>query len=235
MHKSLSPRLLACADFVSDSAVLLDIGTDHAYLPCYLIETGAVCHAYASDVADGPLESAYRTAEALDCKNKLTLLKSDGLKDIPDEILAKVTDVVIAGMGGELICDILSLHHRLNDGVNFILQPNTRAHILREFLYREGIEISEERAVFEGKRSYVVMKGKRGKARQAGDFDPLSFRVGMLDKSDLSARKHVLKEARQLEAAAAGMLGSADMGERGRAEAILGLAKKMRGWAGADF
>ena len=146
----LSSRLQTVADFCRQGATICDVGTDHAYLACYLAQNGAK-NVIASDVRDGPLEAARRTVEQQKVQN-VTLVKSDGLEKIDF-----ADDVVIAGMGGELIARIISGCRFLSGDTRFILQPMTKAEILRRELYRSGFEIIEERTAREGERLYTVM------------------------------------------------------------------------------
>lgn len=94
----LSPRLQTAADLCRRGVTICDVGTDHAFLACYLAQTGAE-QVIASDVRDGPLEAARRTVEQQGVRN-VTLMKSNGLEKID-----YADDVIIAGMGGELIAD----------------------------------------------------------------------------------------------------------------------------------
>jgi tRNA A22 N-methylase len=100
----LSPRLLCCASFVTGDYVL-DIGTDHAYLPVYLVMSGKCRAALGTDVRQGPIESAKNTVKHYRVANAVTLMLTDGFDNVPS---AGITDVVIAGMGGETIRDILA-------------------------------------------------------------------------------------------------------------------------------
>lgn len=227
MPIKLTPRLSLCAESVSKNAILLDIGTDHAHLPCFLAETGWVCHAYACDVADGPVSAALHTVKVLNLEDKVGVLKSDGFKDIPVDVLGAATDVVIAGMGGELICEILSLHHLLRTSVRLILQPNTRAPILRRFLADNGFNIVSERAAEEGKFVYTVMIAERvhdGLRRVVTDFEA---ETGKLDPNDPAAKKYLKNNANRLRQAAEGMARSTDPDDKKEAERQIGLADEI--------
>lgn len=146
----LSSRLKAAAELCRRGVTVCDVGTDHAYLACWLAQNGAK-NVIASDVRDGPLEAARRTVEQQGVQN-VTLVKSDGLEKIDF-----ADDVIIAGMGGELIARIIAGCRFLLGDTRFILQPMTKAEILRRELYRSGFEITEERTAREGKRLYTVM------------------------------------------------------------------------------
>lgn len=149
----LSPRLLAAAEFVRCDKSVCDVGTDHALLPCYLYQSG-IRDITASDINDGPLIAARETIEKYignDCPIKL--VKSDGLDNIP-----YADDVIIAGMGGELIARIVRECKFLNPDISFILQPMTKAEALRRELYSNGFRIEAEKTAKEGDKLYVIMK-----------------------------------------------------------------------------
>lgn len=146
----LSPRLQTAADLCRRGVTVCDVGTDHAYLACYLAQNGAK-QVIASDVREGPLEAARRTIAQQGVSNVAAVL-SDGLEKID-----YADDVVICGMGGELIAKIISGCRFLSEDTRFILQPMTKVEVLRRELYAGGFEIVEERTAREGGRLYTVM------------------------------------------------------------------------------
>lgn len=152
---TIDNRLKVCADMVSGNGIVCDVGTDHAYLPAYLIENNICDYAIASDINEGPLKFAQQTLIKYHIEDKIRLLKSDGLKNIPSE---NVSDVVIAGMGGETIAEIISATQWLKSGVNLVLQPMTRAGYLRKWLYNNGFEIAEEKAVIQNRFIYTAIR-----------------------------------------------------------------------------
>lgn len=152
---TIDNRLKVCADMVSGNGIVCDVGTDHAYLPAYLIENNICDYAIASDINEGPLKFAQQTIIKYHIEDKIRLLKSDGLKNIPNE---NVSDVVIAGMGGETIAEIISATQWLKSGVNLVLQPMTRAGYLRKWLYNNGFEIAEEKAVIQDRFIYTAIR-----------------------------------------------------------------------------
>jgi len=152
---ALSPRLLAAASLVRGGGTAADIGTDHAYLPVYLIEKGIISGAIACDIGIGPLKNAEKTVEQFSFRDKIELRLSDGLKNIsPDE----ADDIIICGIGGELITSILSDCKWIkNSRFNLVLQPMTHSEDVRRFLCKNGFEIKKELCVFEGKRVYLTL------------------------------------------------------------------------------
>ncbi len=134
---------------------LADIGTDHAYLPVSLILDGTIPCAVAADLRKGPLENAAATVRNYKIADKVELRLSDGLNAIcPDEI----DDIVIAGMGGILISEILQAAAWVkNKNIQLILQPQSHDEVLREWLWENGFEIIKEDAAFEDGKVYICM------------------------------------------------------------------------------
>ncbi len=165
----LNKRLRACADFVSGRGIACDVGTDHAYLAAELLKSGKCREVIASDVAEGPLMAAERTLNQAGLMSKARIILSDGLTQIPPD---NVTDVVIAGMGGETIVHILSSCEWIKSDVNLILQPMTKAALLREWLCSNGFFIIEEKIVHDGRFFYTVMRTSyTGENFQLSDFN----------------------------------------------------------------
>ena len=151
---TLTKRLQAVANTVNQSTLFCDVGTDHAYLPTYLLLTKKVGKAYASDIRKGPLDSARRTAIEYKVEDKMDLILSDGL----DSISHDITEIAIAGMGGVMIADIIKRAEWLKDKkYHLVLQPMTKIAHLRKALYQYGFEIEYETAVVDDKRPYTVM------------------------------------------------------------------------------
>ena len=132
----LDSRLITAADMVRGDSVA-DIGTDHAYIPIYLLKTNKCLRAVASDINAGPLKNAKENAAAYGVDKKVDFYLTDGTKGID---LSAVTDIVICGMGGELCARIVYECERAHD-LNFVLQPMSAVHKLRSFLYSEGKKI----------------------------------------------------------------------------------------------
>lgn len=185
----LSPRLLAAAEFVRKDKSVCDVGTDHALLPCYLYTIG-VRDITASDINDGPLEAARETIEKYignDCPIKL--VKSDGLNSI-----SYADDIIIAGMGGELIARIVRECKFLNPDISFILQPMTKAETLRRELYKNGFQIETEKTAEEDDKLYVIMKvSYTGVSKEISDA--FSYSGLCRDKKYLTKQKNSLLKA----------------------------------------
>src|SRR5690606_28479720 len=103
--QKLSKRLETVASFVPTGAIVADIGSDHAYLPCYLVHQNIVNKAVAGEVVKGPYESALRQVKLEGLEDKVIVRLADGLQAIEDN--DQVDTITIAGMGGPLIVSIL--------------------------------------------------------------------------------------------------------------------------------
>lgn len=151
----LDARLKTIADFVRKDSFVCDVGTDHAYLPCYLLQKGLTTHCVACDINELPLNQAKAHIAQFGLSKQIETILSDGLKNVPSN---KAEDIIIAGMGGELILTILlAVDYTKDKSKRFILQPMTNVPFLRKNLYENGFEIIEERPIFDKKHCYTIM------------------------------------------------------------------------------
>ena len=155
----LTPRLQLLADRVPPGARLADVGTDHAYLPVWLRLHGRVVSAIACDLREGPLARARETGRAYGADG-IDFRLGDGLSVVSPE---EADTIVIAGMGGENIAAILEQAPWTADGVHrLLLQPMTRAEVLRRFLMEHGYAIRREILVRDRGTLYPVMEAAGG-------------------------------------------------------------------------
>lgn len=153
----LDNRLKMIAELVSGEGIAVDVGTDHAYLAADLVKSGKCEKVIASDIKEGPLRAARSTVEKYGVQENVELILSDGLKNVP---LDGVSDIVIAGMGGETIGAIIEDVDTMTVGyedIRWILQPMTKPEILRKILYENDLAITDEFIVEEGSKSYVII------------------------------------------------------------------------------
>lgn len=155
----LSPRLSAVAELVPSGARVIDVGTDHAMLPVWLIQTGRAAHVWASDLRSGPLESADRLVRETQTGDRIDLRQTDGLAGFSR---SDGDTVVIAGMGGETMISILSAAPWLHDGVLLILEPQSKQDLLRRWLAKNGFVIHRERLVKDAGRLYPILTAESG-------------------------------------------------------------------------
>ena len=151
----LSPRLQMVADFVPPCACAADIGTDHGYLPVWLLQNGVVQTAIAADIHVGPLANARKSAAAYDLEERVRFVQADGLQ-FPD---AQAADVItIAGMGGETICAILAATPWLRQGKRLVLQPQSKVQELTDWLWHNGFTIEDAALCRDAGKRYLALR-----------------------------------------------------------------------------
>jgi tRNA (adenine22-N1)-methyltransferase len=168
----LTPRLQAIAEMIPQGASLADIGTDHGYLPIALLKEAQIPYAIAADINEKPLASARKnTGEAF--LDKMQFRLGNGIEPIEP---GEVDLVVIAGMGGELISEILSADWEKTRSIpTYILQPMVKVPVLRKFLHENHFRILDEELVREGKKFYQIIKVVHGEEK---DFNPIYEEIG---------------------------------------------------------
>lgn len=155
MKLPLSDRLLTCAGFVNKGDRIADIGCDHGYLSIHLLTSGIARIAIASDVAEGPLQSAMRNARKFGVQENISFYLSDGVRDIPRDF----DTLICAGMGGDTMIHILEDAPWLRDSkYRLILQCQSKRPELRKYLYDQGYAIRRETLAKDGKFCYPVME-----------------------------------------------------------------------------
>ncbi len=185
----LDTRLKMAAEEVRQGKKVADIGTDHAYLPAYLIENNICPSAIAADIGKGPLENAKKVVSTSPLlSEKIQLRLSNGLEKIsPDE----ADDIVIAGMGGILISEILTNAPWVKDeDKRLILQPMSHAEDVRKYLCENGFEIIKEKASTDGKHNYIIIVAEfRSKEN---DKDEAFYYKGLIqyDTSEVAQKYH---------------------------------------------
>ena len=150
----LSERLRTAASYVRSGAFVADIGTDHAYLPIYLVVNGIANQALASDINEGPIMKARENIAKFLLTDKIFTQISSGLDGVTKY---SPTDIVICGMGGELIARIIEASPYVKKaGIRLILQPMTCITELREYL-SHGFNIIDESIVCEDGKIYQII------------------------------------------------------------------------------
>ena len=160
----ISKRLELVASFVPQGAILLDVGSDHAYLPIELVERGQIESAIAGEVVEGPYQSAVKNVEAHGLKEKIQVRLANGLAAF--EEADQVSVITIAGMGGRLIARILEEGlDKLANVERLILQPNNREDDLRIWLQHHGFEIVAESILEESGKFYEILVVEAGQMK----------------------------------------------------------------------
>lgn len=222
----LTPRLQAIADLIPAGARVADIGTDHGYIPVYLLSNRLATRVIASDSRSGPLKAAAETLKLFNLSHSADLRLGDGLEVL--DPLDQVDAVVIAGLGGETACSILERGKDvLSQDTHLILQPMTEPGLVRVWLADNGWEIINEDIAQEDNFFYEVIVAVPGRAdipdRRILEIGPILF-----------AKKHpLLKELLELrlgrleKAAACASSSRSDLG-MSRAELLQNRAEYLR-------
>ncbi len=217
---NLDNRLKQCAEFVSGKGCAVDVGTDHAYLAVHLISSGICKKVIACDLREGPLQSAKEHILVEGLQNKIKTALSDGLDNIPPD---GVSDIIIAGMGGELIAKIISRAEWIKKNkVNLILQPMTKANDLRKFLFENGFKIKCEKAVRSESFIYSVIDAEYSEI--SDDYEDYEIYTGGLDFHNELDREYLKIQANRLIIAGQGMLKA----EKKNKDIILNGKEKIR-------
>lgn len=163
----LSQRLQAIADLVPDGARVADIGTDHGFLPCYLVQQCQVEQAIACDVNDQPLALAQKNVEDYQLTDRVTTRLGNGLTVLEP---GEVSVVTIAGMGGSLMLEILEAAPAVVDRLQrIILQPNVGAEAVRIWAEKNRWHVVQEALIRENERFYVIIALEPGR-----NLEPMS-------------------------------------------------------------
>lgn len=166
---------------------MADIGSDHAYLPCYAVLNHKASGAIAGEITDGPFLSAKRQVEKSGLSAHISVRQGDGLEVIKK---GEVDAITIAGMGGSLIAHILEAgKDKLTGKERLILQPNIHAVHIREWLFKEGYALTNEVILEEDGKCYEVLVAEAGDRDAA--YAGISLSAGMLVGPFL-AKKRVL-------------------------------------------
>lgn len=188
----MDKRLLSIAGKIPAGKGFADVGTDHGYLPIYMLDHGYRGNIIGSDINEAPLNCALRNAESASYEDKIRFILCDGL----DESVSDLIDtIVIAGMGGDTICGILDRAEWCMDSrYRIIMQPMSKAEILRYWLSYNDFEIVEESFLEDNGTVYQIITAVYGKRRTLSDAELF------IGRHDLSSKephyKKVLNDAK---------------------------------------
>ena len=200
----ISKRLHALADMITEGAVLADVGTDHAYIPIYLLQTGRIPRAFAMDIGRGPLLKAGEHVEAFGLGDYITLRLSDGVAALSK---GEADSILIAGMGGGVMLHILEEGKEVIAAAKeLILQPQSEIERVRKYIYKEGYIIDRENMVLEDGKYYPMMHIVPGEAKEAPSAYSheewqVIYRYGekLLQEKNQTLHQYLLYRTRQYE------------------------------------
>lgn len=169
---NLGTRLELVARLIPENSIIADVGTDHGYIPIFCVKNNISISALAMDVNEGPLLSAQKNIQKYGLEDKITTRLSNGLENLKKD---EANVIVIAGMGGLLIMDIIDRGYNvISPDTLLVLQPMLAVKELREFLYNKGFSVLEEYVCREDNKFYNILTVKKGKT----DYLPKDIVVG---------------------------------------------------------
>ncbi|MGN0659437.1 MAG: tRNA (adenine(22)-N(1))-methyltransferase [Emergencia sp.] len=172
----LSDRLQTIADEIKKGETMADIGTDHGFLPLYLLEKGISPKVIMADISRGSLKKAEDNCRAFTetttFSGSFEFRLGDGIDVLED---GEVDVVVMAGIGGKLICDMLQWDLRKSRSMKrYILQPRNHPGMVRRWLHENGFTITRESLVREGRFICVILTAESGPKPEAGTVEEIS-------------------------------------------------------------
>ncbi|MEX2784557.1 tRNA (adenine(22)-N(1))-methyltransferase TrmK [Streptococcus sp. H49] len=196
MELRLSPRLKAVSEFVPQGSRLLDIGSDHAYLPIFLLQNHQLDFAVASEVAAGPYEAALKNMTEYGLADKGAVRLADGLAAL--DASDRISVVSICGMGGRLITSILEAGKQEIAPISrLILQPNNCEDTVRSWLAANGFLLKAEKLIKDNQKFYEILVAEPGEM----ELSSKDLRFGPILSREQPAmfKERWLTELRKLE------------------------------------
>lgn len=220
----LDARLQTVCGLVRENTTVADVGTDHGALICHLVCCGKIYGGVATDIHAQPLEKARVLIRELGLSERVRTCLCDGLAGVlPQE----ADDIVIAGMGGDTIIQILEKASWLKDPKKrLILQPQTRVEEVRRYLFREGFPLLEERAAQAGRFVYTVLCAEyTGVCRQIDMLE--AFTGGLLAQHTPQSREYLRRTAQKLSIRAEGLSKAVGQGDKTEYRELWTLAEEI--------
>ena len=191
----LSKRLKEAANYTIHGQPIADIGSDHAYLPIYIIRSGMTQRAIAGEVVEGPYKNAVETVKEHDLVEAIDVRLGDGLHVL--KLKEDIGTIFICGMGGLLISEILAeglTNSRLPMNARLVLQPNNNEKALREFLANQSYKIIEENIVEDKGKLYEIIVAEYTDVGFSYTEDELTFGPKLMRSQNNTFQKKWLTE-----------------------------------------
>lgn len=189
----ISERLRTVAHMCDKGAVVADVGTDHGYLPIYLVQEGIAPSAIAMDLRKGPLDKAKKHISDNCLEDKIQARLSDGM----EKLSANEADIItICGMGGRLIADIVTRGMGVvTQNTTLIVSPQSEVGDFRHFLVAQGFTVVEEQMLKEDGKYYFIIKCRKSDAKQP-EHRECEYEYGwkLLEKKDRVLYEYLVKE-----------------------------------------
>ncbi|MCR4437040.1 MAG: class I SAM-dependent methyltransferase [Clostridiales bacterium] len=199
----LKGRLKLVCDKVKVCGKVCDVGTDHAFIPIYLVKNNVCDRAVAGDVKKGPLQVAVNNIRKYGLEDRIEARLGYGLDVIEEN---EANTIIIAGMGGELITQILSRGYRkAKSAQTMVIQPMNAVGEVRRWLFENGFDVYDEELAAEGNKIYCVMSARwDGKTRNLGE---INYFVGekLIERNDRIVKDYIQKKIEQIDRMIAGL------------------------------
>lgn len=186
---NLSNRLEKISNMITEVESVVDVGTDHAYVPIYLVNNNIIKSAIASDINKGPVKKAEDNVKRYNLQSKIECRLGGGLTTIkPCEVEAGI----IAGMGGNLIRDIIEERMNVFKSLKYlIVQPVQNPEVLREYIYKSKIEIIDEAVIKEDNKFYEILKIRYSGKDQI--IDPIYYEISkiLVERKDSTMKEYL--------------------------------------------
>lgn len=192
----LSDRLQAVASFVTPGFSVADIGTDHGYVPIYLVKNGIAPYAIAMDINKGPILRANENIKENGLEDLIETRISNGFEKLKKD---EVDCAIIAGMGGELIIKILENgKDKIGEIKELVLSPHSEIGLVRRYLHNSDYKIINEKMLIDEGKFYTIIKVVKGEDVQYSDED---YRYGrlLIKNRDEVLMKYIYKEYNKID------------------------------------
>lgn len=190
----ISDRLRIVAHMCDKGAVVADIGTDHGYLPIYLVQEGIAPSAIAMDLRKGPLEKAKKHICDNCLEDRIQTRLSEGLEKLSKN---EADIITICGMGGRLIADIVTKGKDvITQNTILVVSPQSEVGEFRHFLVSQGFEIEDEQMLKEDGKYYFIIKCRKSEESVCSEFSETQYQYGwkLLDSKDKTLYEYLIKE-----------------------------------------
>lgn len=190
----ISDRLRTVAHMCAKGAVVADIGTDHGYLPIYLVQEGIAPSAIAMDLRKGPLEKAKKHICDNCLEDRIQTRLSDGL----EKLLENEADIItICGMGGRLIADIVTKGMNvITRNTTLIVSPQSEVGDFRHFLVSQRLVVDDEKMLKEDGKYYFIIKCRKSDENVYSEYSETQYQYGwkLLENKDKTLYEYLIKE-----------------------------------------
>lgn len=213
----LSDRLQAVADSVSKNLIIADIGTDHGYIPIYLVQNGICEKAFAMDINEGPILRAKEHIIENGLEDKIETRISNGFEKM---VSGEASGAVIAGMGGELVVSILKNGlDVVRELQEMVISPHSEINLVRKYLHEIGFKIIDEKMIIDDGKFYTIIKTIHGEDKKYSETE-YKYGAVLIEKKDKILLEFLHKEHNKLTTIIDNLKGNNNENAKKRVEEI---------------